>query len=168
MSTQYFNGKAYWLCGKYWQRRGKRLHRVVWAHHYGPIPKGCHVHHKDGDRNNNDISNLELLDGREHLSRHMRDPSKKEHLARAIKAAQDAARYWHASEEGRKWHQERGKKNGQLPARFHACCKICGKDFLAKQRRSRICSTVCQRKNFRRLNPGYHAAWAQKRLQSSR
>ena len=29
-----------------------------------------HVHHKDGNRNNNRLSNLELLDGVEHNRRH--------------------------------------------------------------------------------------------------
>jgi hypothetical protein len=166
MSTQYFNGQAYWLCGKYWQRRGKRLHRVVWEHHNGPIPNGYHIHHKDGDRSNNDIANLELVQGSEHLSRHMQEPERRKHLDRAIKAAQDAARDWHGSEEGRKWHSERGKANSSLPPRFPCVCKICGNEFMAKQRRSRICSPVCQRENFRRLNPGYHGAWRRKRLQS--
>ena len=60
-TAQRFDGVTYYLCGEYFQRKGRRLHRAVWEHHNGKIPNGYHVHHKDGDRNNNDISNLELL-----------------------------------------------------------------------------------------------------------
>lgn len=37
------------------------------------IPKDMHVHHKDYDKKNNSISNLELLSSSEHTARHMRD-----------------------------------------------------------------------------------------------
>ena len=36
-------------------------HRIVYEKHHGPIPSGYDVHHRDGDKLNNDISNLELL-----------------------------------------------------------------------------------------------------------
>ena len=33
-TCQKFLGDRYWLCGKYFQRQGKRLHRAVWANRY--------------------------------------------------------------------------------------------------------------------------------------
>ena len=39
----------------------KYQHRIVWEKENGPIPKGYVIHHKDGDRKNNAIENLELL-----------------------------------------------------------------------------------------------------------
>ncbi len=45
-------------------------HRYVWHDHYGDVPPGFEVHHKDLDRANNDISNLELLSEDEHLAEH--------------------------------------------------------------------------------------------------
>lgn len=48
-------------------------HRIVWKRHNGPIPKGMHVHHKDGDRLNNVIENLELVDGTEHTRMHRQE-----------------------------------------------------------------------------------------------
>jgi hypothetical protein len=36
-------------------------HRFIWETLRGPIPKGYTIHHKDGDRTNNDINNLEML-----------------------------------------------------------------------------------------------------------
>ena len=60
-TVQKFNGESYYLCGQYFQRKGKRLHRTVWEFHNGTIPKGYHVHHKDGNRSNNAIENLTLM-----------------------------------------------------------------------------------------------------------
>lgn len=37
------------------------LHRAVWKHHNGPIPDGHDIHHRDHDKSNNDVSNLECL-----------------------------------------------------------------------------------------------------------
>ena len=35
-------------------------HRLVWRHFYGPIPENITVNHKDGDKTNNALPNLEL------------------------------------------------------------------------------------------------------------
>jgi hypothetical protein len=73
--VQEFQGKRYYKRGLYYASnpRGSNpgyMHRDVWRHYNGPIPKGFHVHHKDGDRTNNKIGNLELIDGRKHNSMH--------------------------------------------------------------------------------------------------
>ena len=51
-------------------------HRKVWTHHYGDIPKdedgfSYEIHHIDGDRTNNDISNLMCVSIKEHLQIHL-------------------------------------------------------------------------------------------------
>ena len=46
------------------------VHRSVWEQHSGWIPPGYHIHHKDGNKLNNRLSNLELLFGLEHLRWH--------------------------------------------------------------------------------------------------
>lgn len=33
-TAQRFNGVTYYLCGQYFQHRGKRLHRAVWEYHF--------------------------------------------------------------------------------------------------------------------------------------
>jgi hypothetical protein len=46
------------------------LHRYVWEKHNGKIPKGYDIHHLDGDKTNNDISNLECLPKPEHTRKY--------------------------------------------------------------------------------------------------
>jgi len=47
-------------------------HRVVWELANGPIPKGFHVHHINGVRDDNRIENLSLLPAAVHNSQHSR------------------------------------------------------------------------------------------------
>ena len=48
----------------------KLLHRLIFEDFYGKIPEGCHVHHKDNDKLNNCIMNLQLLTESEHHKHH--------------------------------------------------------------------------------------------------
>lgn len=54
---------GYWNCcirvGTKWRRRN--LHRLVTAAFLGPCPAGLQVNHKDGDKNNNALENLEYV-----------------------------------------------------------------------------------------------------------
>lgn len=47
------------------------LHRDIWIAANGPIPAGMDVHHKDEDKGNNKLSNLELISKAAHASHHM-------------------------------------------------------------------------------------------------
>lgn len=56
----------------YWIVRGeKREHRVVYEAAYGPIPEGHIVHHKNGDKLDNRLENLECMSRTEHNHEHM-------------------------------------------------------------------------------------------------
>jgi len=48
----------------------RKLHRVIWEHHFGPIPDNYVIHHKDGDTTNNIIENLELVEWGQHTVNH--------------------------------------------------------------------------------------------------
>ena len=46
-------------------RRGGRVvmaHRWLWEQARGPIPEGMHIHHRNGDRLDNRLDNLEMVD----------------------------------------------------------------------------------------------------------
>ncbi len=46
------------------------LHRFIWLYVNGEIPEGYEIHHRDFNHDNNDISNLELLQREEHIAIH--------------------------------------------------------------------------------------------------
>lgn len=47
-----------------------RKYRRIYEEHYGPIPKGYHVHHKDFNHNNDNPENLEALLPDDHAMKH--------------------------------------------------------------------------------------------------
>lgn len=47
-------------------RISTRIHRLVAEHFIGEIPKGYQVHHKDGNKQNNCVDNLEILSPGDH------------------------------------------------------------------------------------------------------
>lgn len=143
-TVQMFNGEPFYLCGSYFQHRGKRLHRVVWEHYNGEIPQGFHVHHKDGDRANNAIENLELMDGKAHCRLHSDNEPNKSRLRAMGVAGREAAIGWHHSEAGR----EQGRKNAHFlhdhPAQL-LVCEHCGATYETKRLSgSRFCSNACK------------------------
>jgi len=50
--------------------KGVTEHRLVWERAHGPIPKGMEIHHKDGNRSNNALTNLQLVTPQEHARIH--------------------------------------------------------------------------------------------------
>ena len=52
--------------------KGKLLHRLIYEEVFGSIPKGFCIHHKDGDKTNNNPDNLMLLSKSNHHSLHMK------------------------------------------------------------------------------------------------
>ena len=64
-----------------------RVHVEVAKAFIGDIPKGYHVHHKDGNKQNNTVNNLEIIHPREHW----RETEKHNH--KIIKGLNDYNRY---------------------------------------------------------------------------
>lgn len=48
-------------------------HRLIWEKYYGEIPKGFHIHHKNGNKLDNRIENLELISNSEHQKIHSKN-----------------------------------------------------------------------------------------------
>lgn len=55
---------------KHYGTRQRFEHCVIWEKNNGPIPKGMQIHHIDGNKLNNDISNLMLVDTLTHKRLH--------------------------------------------------------------------------------------------------
>lgn len=62
------NDGYYYITSK--KNNGKLLHRLIFEKYYGEIPDGFCVHHKDHDKRNNNISNLELIPKSVHHTLH--------------------------------------------------------------------------------------------------
>lgn len=69
-----FDGHKVYMNGEYPAiyvgGQNHHVHRLQWVNHYGEIPQGYVVHHKDGNKLNWDIDNLELISRSEHIKRH--------------------------------------------------------------------------------------------------
>lgn len=72
--SQEFDGKKFTLraTGYYSLSVSDRclMHRYVWEYFNGPIPDNFDVHHKDENKSNNDISNLEIMTKSDHTKLH--------------------------------------------------------------------------------------------------
>ena len=56
--------------GKYLVFNGRMIHRMVWESNNGEIPFGYLVHHKNGNRLDNRLDNLEIMSQAEHCQLH--------------------------------------------------------------------------------------------------
>jgi rubrerythrin len=126
----------------------ERLHVYVWRVNKGEIPKGFHVHHKDENKMNNELDNLQLLSPREHAKHHGENLSD-ERIEKAKKNLIDNAvpksKEWHRSEEGHKWHIEHGIENAKKIESKEYICQFCGKTFIKKPfGTNKFCSNNCK------------------------
>ena len=136
-------------------RTKKALHHYIWEkHHNQKVPKGYCVHHKDEDKSNNDIENLELKTLRKHRQEHSRelfkDANYKKKILTGLKKAVKEAPKWHRSKQGREWHKEHGTEmwtpENRKKRTIKKQCIYCNKEFDAYFKNAKYCSRRC---NFR-------------------
>lgn len=152
--------KYQWINGRKFTRDDKtgyylnsslriRAHRYVWELNYGKIPDGYDIHHKDGDKSNNDISNLELITRSEHMRLHgaqLTEEQRAERRRNLVENAGPRAAEWHKSEEGRLWHAKHLEEmGGSVCKKKTFICEMCSKEFVASDNgRTRFCSNACK------------------------
>lgn len=113
--------------GYYMDRKGRLLHRVVWEATHGPIPEGYVIHHKDGNRLNYNVANLELMSRGKHDNHHPRHR-------------------WTESERERQ--SEQLKERWANPKSHAVKCVGCGTEFQAIGMRAMFCSSKCRRRYY--------------------
>lgn len=127
--------------------RRLRLHRAVYEFHYGTIPEGYDIHHIDFDKENNEVSNLQLLTSAEHMKIHGENLSderkaimRENLLANALPAAAD----WHKSDAGRDWHKVHYlQTRDRMKQKRQITCRCCQKEFQGYAN-SIFCSERCR------------------------
>src|SRR5207248_10749888 len=164
-----YKGRKYWLqsTGRYYSDGDhnapeRLLHRVIWTEHFGRIPKGFCVHHKNGNWRDDRPSNLELMPLGAHMSHHLRERFKdqkyRRNNAKQLADARMGASLWHKSSQGRKWHSVNSKRawaDGKITKGL-AICTECGTPFESFHHNRgsvHVCSERCQGKRHWRI---YH------------
>ncbi len=126
----------------------ERLHCYVWRYFNGPVKNGYHVHHKDENKEHNDIENLVCIRGKTHSKYHLLKYAtnhQAEMLENLKKYAILKASEWHRSEEGRKWHSQQGKRTTSELKRKEFVCENCGAHFWKKPLgQNKFCSNNCK------------------------
>ena len=131
-----------------------RLHVYIWSKYNGDVPKGHEIHHKDEDKDNNEITNLECWTKNRHKKWHGENASpelREKWNENLNKSARLKATEWHRSDEGRKWHKEHAKKTFGKEKLVYITkqCEVCGTDYKTPREWSRFCTPSCQSR-FRR------------------
>lgn len=152
----YFERTIYrlWPSEKYWARGGYRLHRDVWASGFGPIPRACHIHHRDNDPNNNRLDNLECVPAIEHLSNSWHAGRGGRRTDKFNDEARVQAAAWHASDAGRLWHSRNAlaTRSWEKWPREPGPCLHCGRIFdrlIRKGLPQKYCTQTCKALNYR-------------------
>ena len=160
-----FNGKKYYRCssqryfstGYDYKRKqsGRRLHRDIWEFYSGKkIPKGYHVHHKDGNWLNNDYENLICLSPKEHYQEHIeqiRELWKRPEMELARKIGREKCKEWHHSEEAKLWHSQHQKEYIKK-AIVEEVCEQCGNVFRTwKNKKHQTLCKKCRDREIHRL-----------------
>ena len=142
---QRFNGQIFYNTKKGHLYRTVTLHEAVWRFHFGDIPVGYVIHHRNGDKTDNRIENLQLMTNSEHRVWHNQHDKIAYHCDYCGKEIRkcvtgrsgklhfcDGHCWGRYIIENKVYHQEQ-------------ICVICGKKFLAhKYSKTKTCSTGCK------------------------
>lgn len=132
------------------------LHRYVWESEIGAISDGYHIHHIDGDKGNNDISNLQAIKGEEHLTEHAQTANTELAKKNLGEYARPKACAWHKSQAGREAHRKQYENSNLQKAmreKVTLVCQVCGKEYTtvkAMLHKSKYCGNNCKATALRR------------------
>jgi len=142
---------GYFLSSKKIGGSRKRLHVYIWEKEHGAVPKGYHVHHKDENKNDNELGNLELLSSSKHAKLHgseLSDEERQRRRERVINVVTPAAKKWHGTQEGYEWHSKHAKETMSKRKLIRYICTYCGNEFESKhlygKNDNRFCSNNCK------------------------
>ena len=102
------------------RRRCTRIHVLVAEHFIGKIPKGFHVHHLDDNKQNNIVSNLEII----HPKKHRKETEKScPQIVRGINNYNKFQRPKHIVQYDLEGHFIAEYANGEIASRLTGVCQ---------------------------------------------
>jgi len=143
--VQFYKGMAFYLRpdGYFGSQRYGLMHRFIWADANGPIPDGWNVHHKDENKKNNNLSNLELMPRSKHTVHHWdRKLPTYRHVCKLCKKEFDS--YWPSTVYCSPACKNRDHYWSKNPPAKPRRCPRCGKMFTPAHRDRIFCSHACQ------------------------
>ena len=124
------------------------MHRYIWEQVNGSIPKGYDIHHIDHNKDNNDISNLELMPSIRHKQVHgleLTEEQRQFYRDNLNNNARPKAIEWHKTKEASKWHKEQYKVSLGARKPTIMVCEYCNKEYeTLSNGANRFCSNKCK------------------------
>lgn len=134
-----------------------RLHRYIWEYYHGEVPEGYYVHHIDGNKDNNDISNLTIIPKGKHVQHHSLERHGNEEWHDFWRKRWEPVRqkgtdtYRHNKEKRSLAAKKAWETIRQTREPMAIKCVVCGKEKKTYYpERTRYCSKKCYLKAFRK------------------
>lgn len=113
--------RVYYQRHEKWKEPPVFLHRRIYEDNYGPIPDGYHIHHKDGNTENNSPENLEALSPEEHskitIQEFLSDEERKKKAFGYRKSLE---------------YREKASISQKNRRKIESTCELCGEKFLTR------------------------------------
>lgn len=141
-----YKGERYTLQQRYYCR-SVQLHRQIWIDNFGPIPENYQIHHKNGDKLDNRLENLECV----HIAEHRRIHNAQKEIQYQVckigsKLSLKKKRIWYLLKEGKNIKAENSKVFWDKREDSTRICVICGVEYFSRSVKTKngCCSNACR------------------------
>ena len=137
-----FNAKGLTIHKGYLRYKRGYCHRMIWEQDVGPIPEGFDVHHKDGNKLNNLLENLECLSKSDHVRLHANE--NREKMRKCMSENSEKVHAWLKTPKGKKFLSDKKKREWEKMPFKTFTCEHCKKEFQTKHNRHvKFCGDNC-------------------------
>lgn len=151
---QRFNGENFHIYHDGHMRNTRGLHQRIWNYFYGEVPNGYQIHHVDGNKLNNDISNLQIMTISEHQHHHNPKGTVNQILTTLVCEWCGKKYQGYFNGKNRFCSQLCRSRYRQTHERIQRTCPQCGKIFdTPKAQPAQYCSHTCAMDAKRKYSP---------------